>query len=60
MVGYGVYLLLEWNRISSGDEAGDEPISPSGDVPEFLKLGRPMLLAASFSSDFLDKLPKAW
>ncbi|RWV98964.1 hypothetical protein GW17_00038154 [Ensete ventricosum] len=59
MVGYGVYLLVEWNRVSSSDD-DDEPISPTGDTPEFLKFGRPMLVAVSLSSSFLDKLPKAW
>lgn len=59
MVGYGVYLLVEWNRVSSSDD-DDEPISPTGDNPEFLTFGRPMLVAVSLSSSFLDKLPKAW
>ncbi|WOL05600.1 tobamovirus multiplication protein 2A [Canna indica] len=60
MVGYGVYLLVEWNKVSSGNSGDDEPISPSRDAPEFLKLGRPMLVAVSLSSSFLDNLPKAW
>ena len=57
MVGYGIYLLVEWNRIS-GD--GDDPISPVSSNPEILALGRPMLLVVSLSESILDKLPKAW
>ncbi|WOL07131.1 tobamovirus multiplication protein 2A [Canna indica] len=58
MVGYGIYLLVEWNKVASGDDS-DEPVSPSSD-PDFLKLGRPMLIAVSLSSSFIDNLPKAW
>lgn len=57
MVGYGIYLLVEWNKIS-GD--GDDPISPVSSNPEFLELGRPMLLVVSLSESIIDKLPKAW
>ncbi|KAJ6845577.1 tobamovirus multiplication protein 2A [Iris pallida] len=57
MVGYGIYLLVEWNKISSG---GYDPLSPMSYDPEILKLGRPMLLVVSFSESILDKLPKAW
>lgn len=70
MVGYGLYLLIEWTKISSGGGGGggdddNDPISPdpmspvSGDA-EFLKLGRPMLAAVALSNDLFDKLPKAW
>ncbi|PKA58867.1 Tetraspanin-19 [Apostasia shenzhenica] len=58
MIGYGIYLLVEWNRVSHG--SSDEPISPASDGAEIWKLGRPMLLAASFSDSFLDRLPAAW
>ncbi|RWW23722.1 hypothetical protein GW17_00012017, partial [Ensete ventricosum] len=59
MVGYGVYLLVEWNKIASGSD-GDDAASPTSSDSEFLKLGRPMLVAVSLSSSFLDYLPKAW
>ncbi|KAH7659178.1 Tetraspanin/Peripherin protein [Dioscorea alata] len=59
MVGYGIYLLVEWNRISGGGDDGGAP-SPVGYHPEILKLGRPMFLLVSLSESFLDKLPKAW
>ncbi|XP_010933519.1 tobamovirus multiplication protein 2A [Elaeis guineensis] len=58
MVGYGVYLLVEWNKISSGD--GDGPISPVSDNYEFTKLRRPMLAVVTLSESILDKLPNAW
>ncbi|KAJ4824316.1 hypothetical protein Tsubulata_047208 [Turnera subulata] len=53
MVGYGIYLFVEYKRI-----ADDESLSPvSGD---FVQLGRPMLMAVSLSESIFDKLPKAW
>ncbi|XP_072955853.1 tobamovirus multiplication protein 2A-like [Typha angustifolia] len=61
MIGYGVYLLVEWTKISSGDDDdGNDPISPVSGNPEFLKLGRPMLAVVVLSDSILDKLPKAW
>ncbi|ONK56018.1 uncharacterized protein A4U43_C10F3290 [Asparagus officinalis] len=57
MVGYGIYLLVEWSRISGG---GDDPISPVSSNAEILQLGRPMLLVVSLSESIVDKLPKAW
>ncbi|XP_042409075.1 tobamovirus multiplication protein 2A-like [Zingiber officinale] len=59
MVGYGIYLLVEWNKIAAGG-GGDDAAPPASNDLEFLKLGRPMLVAVSFSSSFLDYLPKAW
>ncbi|XP_065034705.1 tobamovirus multiplication protein 2A-like isoform X1 [Musa acuminata AAA Group] len=59
MVGYGVYLLVEWNKVASGSD-GEDPASPTSSDSEFLKLGRPILVAVSLSSSFLDYLPKAW
>ncbi|KAJ6804401.1 tobamovirus multiplication protein 2A [Iris pallida] len=59
MVGYGIYLLVEWNKISSGG-GDDDPSAPTSYDPEILKLGRPMLLIVSLSESILDKLPKAW
>lgn len=58
MVGYGVYLLVEWSKISSDD--GDGPISPVSDNYEFTKLRRPMLAVVALSESILDKLPNAW
>ncbi|XP_042484431.1 tobamovirus multiplication protein 2A-like [Macadamia integrifolia] len=56
MVGYGIYLLVEWKKTS--DESGS--ISPTSDSLELVQLGRPMMLAVSLSTSILDKLPKAW
>lgn len=58
MIGYGIYLLIEWNRFSPG--SGDDPISPVSDGAEIWKLGRPMLLVTTLSNSFFDKLPTAW
>lgn len=59
MVGYGIYLLVIWNKASSSS-VGEDLALPTGGDPEFFKLGRPMLVAVSLSSSFLDHLPKAW
>ncbi|KAG6521225.1 hypothetical protein ZIOFF_018291 [Zingiber officinale] len=56
MVGYGIYLLVEWNRVGSG---GDPALPVSNDL-EFSKLGRPMLVAMSVSSSFFSHLLEAW
>ncbi|KAJ0970833.1 hypothetical protein J5N97_018792 [Dioscorea zingiberensis] len=58
MVGYGVYLLVEWSKVSGGDGGVTPP--PLAYDSEILKLGRPMLLVVSLSESILDKLPKAW
>ncbi|KAM7530949.1 hypothetical protein LguiB_034359 [Lonicera macranthoides] len=55
MVGYGIYLFVEFKNASSAD---DSSIAPSSD--EWIQLGRPMLMAVSLSSSVLDNLPKAW
>lgn len=52
MVGYGIYLLVEWTKISNGLAGG----SPA----EVLVLGRPLLEAVPLGDSFLDNLPKAW
>lgn len=57
MIGYGIYLLVEYLRYSR------DAIPLAGGVHAnvtSIQLGRPMLLAVSLSSSFLDKLPKAW
>ncbi|XP_077244922.1 tobamovirus multiplication 2A [Tasmannia lanceolata] len=56
MVGYGIYLMVEYKRASS--DAGLR--IPGSDDHEFIMLGRPMMLAVSLSTSILDKLPKAW
>jgi hypothetical protein len=53
MVGYGIYLLVEWMKISKGGGGGGSPA-------EVLVLGRPLLGAVALGDSFLDKLPKAW
>ncbi|CAI9756424.1 unnamed protein product [Fraxinus pennsylvanica] len=56
MVGYGIYLFVEYkNAASSGDNV---PIAPPGG--ELVQLGRPMLMAVSLADSIFDKLPKAW
>jgi hypothetical protein len=59
MVGYGIYLLVEWMRISGG--GGGAPPSPAPPA-ELLMFGRPMLTAVALGDggSFFDKLPKAW
>lgn len=59
MVGYGIYLLVEWMRISGGGEGA--PPSPAPPA-ELLTFGRPMLtvVALGEGGSFFDKLPKAW
>lgn len=59
MVGYGIYLFVEYKNASA--HGYHSIISPSSSSEgEFIKLGRPMLMVLSLSSSFLDKLPKAW
>ncbi|KAJ9152609.1 hypothetical protein P3X46_026158 [Hevea brasiliensis] len=55
MVGYGIYLFVEYKR--AGDDTSLAPVS--GD-PGLIQLGRPMLMAVSLSESIFDKLPKAW
>ncbi|KAI5016101.1 hypothetical protein ZWY2020_005952 [Hordeum vulgare] len=59
MVGYGIYLLAEWMRISGG--GGGAPPSPAPPA-ELLMFGRPMLtvVALGEGGSFFDKLPEAW
>lgn len=53
MVGYGIYLLVEWMKIS-------EDASGGGLTAEVLVSGRPLLGAVALGDSFLDDLPKAW
>ncbi|MQL86854.1 hypothetical protein Taro_019389 [Colocasia esculenta] len=59
MVGYGIYLFVEWKRTVSGT-SNDDLISPMIHSPEILALGRPMLMLVTLSESILDKLPRAW
>ncbi|KAI8530425.1 hypothetical protein RHMOL_Rhmol11G0057100 [Rhododendron molle] len=56
MVGYGIYLFVEYEKSSSADDS--TAIAPSSS--DMIHLGRPMLMAVSLSSSILDDLPKAW
>lgn len=51
MVGYGIYLFVEYKNAASD-------IPPSD--PEFIQLGRPMMMAVSLGANAFDNLPKAW
>ncbi|KAK4489188.1 hypothetical protein RD792_004982 [Penstemon davidsonii] len=57
MIGYGIYLFVEYKQAASAADDDDAPIAPSSG--EFVQLGRPMLLAVSLGDSILDKLPKA-
>ncbi|XP_057478545.1 tobamovirus multiplication protein 2A-like isoform X1 [Actinidia eriantha] len=54
IVGYGIYLFVEYEKSSSSNLTA----APADDA--MIQLGRPMLVAVSLSSSFLDNLPKAW
>ncbi|XP_068635716.1 tobamovirus multiplication protein 2A-like [Aristolochia californica] len=55
MVGYGIYLVVEWKRVSSHSVT----FSPS-DQSELVSLGRSAMLVVPLSTNILDKLPRAW
>ncbi|XP_044494738.1 tobamovirus multiplication protein 2A-like [Mangifera indica] len=56
MVGYGIYLFVEYTRT----EANATLFSPVSGDETLVQLSRPMLMAVSLSSSIFDKLPKAW
>ncbi|XP_039007322.1 tobamovirus multiplication protein 2A-like [Hibiscus syriacus] len=56
MVGYGIYLFVEYKR--AADVAS--LLSPVGSDQNLIELGRPMLMAVSVSSDIFHHLPKEW
>ncbi|XP_078442434.1 tobamovirus multiplication 2A [Wolffia australiana] len=65
IVGYGIYLFVEWKRATSGGGGGDKPMPPGSMPPlssnaDIIALGRPMLLVISLSESIADNLPKAW
>lgn len=56
MVGYGIYLFVEYKNSSSSTLSTSQV---AGD-PNLVDLGRPLLMAVSLSSSIFDNLPKAW
>lgn len=56
MVGYGIYLLVEYERTTTNALVSS---SVSGDGSS-VQLGQPLLVGASLSASILDDLPKAW
>lgn len=56
MVGYGIYLLVEYERTTTNALVFS---SVSGDGSS-VQLGQPLLVGASLSASILDDLPKAW
>ena len=54
MVGYSIYLFVEYKNASSFDPG----MGPSSG--EMVQFGRPLLMAVSLSSNILDNLPQAW
>ncbi|TKY70732.1 Tobamovirus multiplication protein 2A [Spatholobus suberectus] len=57
MVGYGIYLFVEFSKAEDDDTPA---ISPVSDDPALIQLARPMLMAVPLSNSFFDKLPGAW
>ncbi|PON31144.1 Tetraspanin/Peripherin [Parasponia andersonii] len=55
MVGYGIYLLVEYKRATDNTPT----IASVGDDHSLIQLGRP-LLAVSLSANIFENLPKAW
>ncbi|KAJ9707097.1 hypothetical protein PVL29_002198 [Vitis rotundifolia] len=56
MVGYGIYLFVEYKK-SSSETLTISPVMGDSDV---IQLGRPVMMAVTLSSSILDNLPKAW
>lgn len=54
MVGYSIYLFVEYKNASSFDPG----MAPSSS--EMVQLGRPLLMAVSLSDNIFDNLPQAW
>lgn len=51
MIGYGIYLFVEYKRVTDNSVTFDQ---------SYVSFGRPMLMAVSLSSNVFDNLPKAW
>lgn len=56
MVGYGIYLLVEFSRASDNSLT----LSAASDDQTLVQLGRPMLMTLPLSDNIFDNLPKAW
>lgn len=56
MVGYGIYLFVEYKRATDNSVTLD----PVNGDQSYVSFGRPMLMAVALSSNVLDNLPKAW
>ena len=57
MVGYGIFLFIEYQNANS---PGDDPAVPPSSEG-LIQLGRPMMMAVSLGADnIFDNLPKAW
>ncbi|EPS67767.1 hypothetical protein M569_07007 [Genlisea aurea] len=56
MIGYGIYLFVEYKNGASGDDDG--PFPPSN--PDIVMLGRPMLMGLYLADSIFDNLPRAW
>ncbi|KAF3779303.1 Tobamovirus multiplication protein 2A [Nymphaea thermarum] len=54
MVGYGIYLFVEWERSATDLNAA------ISDGVQTAVLGRPLLMSVPVSASILDDLPKAW
>ena len=50
IVGYGIYLFVEFSKASDDDNT--PAISPVSDDSALIQLGRPVLMAVSLSNDF--------
>lgn len=57
MVGYGIYLFVEYKREKANDLLTSLPAASDQGL---VQLGRPMLVAVSLSANIFDKLPKPW
>ena len=56
MVGYGIYLLVEYLRATTNTLVA----LPVSSDESLVQLGRPLLMGVSLSSSIFDDLPKAW
>ncbi|KAH7578605.1 hypothetical protein JRO89_XS01G0404100 [Xanthoceras sorbifolium] len=57
MVGYGIYLFVEYKRAEANNSV---MVLPANSDQDLVHLGRPMLMAVSLSANIFDNLPKAW
>lgn len=56
MIGFGIYLFVEYKRADDNVGLVSTPIDGQG----LTLLGRPMLIVVPLSESIFDKLPKAW